>query len=118
MTDSPIPQQLAFRNHRPIKENLVSIYELCAQAKIDCPLLTQWPLRVEILPAPQSSPRSWRNLPSRTYSTEISDPLEILKMLAYLAFEWQAREIMLAHNNKSRTPKQREVIAYLKELRC
>ena len=117
MTGSPTSQQLGFRNHTPSKENLVSIYELCARAKIDCPLLTQWPLRIEILPT-QSSPMSWRNLPSRTYSTEISDPLEILKMLAYVAFEWQAREIMLGHNNKSRTPKEREVLAYLKELRC
>lgn len=106
------PEPLLFREHQPHKADLIPIYEICAQAEVDYPLLTQWPVQVEILKptTDKKLPQSWRNLPSRTYSTEIQDPKQILEMLAYTAFEWQAREIMLAHNNKARTPKEREII--------
>jgi hypothetical protein len=108
-----IDYPLEYRQYTPKDKSLLTIYDLCKLANVNCPLLTQWPIYVEKIKKEandKSLPKSFRNLPSRTYSTEIENPLEILKMLAYSGFEWQAREIIRNYNNKSRSPKQLEMV--------
>jgi hypothetical protein len=107
------------REYTPNEENLISIYQLCKLANVNCPLITTNPIMIELLDNKTceegATPKSFRNFPGQTYSTEIENPLEIFKMLAYSGFEWQAREVIRNYNNKYRS---QEEIAMVNNLRA
>jgi hypothetical protein len=108
------------REYTPNEKNLISIYQLCKLANVSCPLLTTNPIMIELLTnetlKKEDTPKSFRNFPGQTYSTEIENPLEILKMLAYSGFEWQAKEIIKNYNNKYRSKKEITMVNNLRAL--
>ena len=93
------------RFHTPAR--LCSILAIARGASVEVPIITSNPTMVEILD--QGDPSVvFRNFPSQSFPTAERDPLRIITLLAYDAFDWQAREIMKRYNYSHFSDLQRQ----------
>ena len=86
---------------------LCSILDLARGATMEIPLITSNPTLIEILDHGDSL-TLFRNLPGQSYSTAEKDPILIISLLAYEAFDWQAREIMKCYNYPRFSARQKQ----------
>lgn len=78
------------RVHHPQRTKTLRL--ICKEAEIPFPIEEAYDVLIETGVEKLEEPII-RNFPSRSYSTQSSDPKEILELLAYEAHEWQACEI-------------------------
>lgn len=81
------------RLHSPPANNFQTLADLCRQHGIPYPVTTTNPIRFEVTGVADET--HYRNHPDRTYTLNLksADPCLVIEILAYCAFEWEAREV-------------------------
>jgi hypothetical protein len=93
---------LGHRQHTPA--STISLREIATSAGMPYPVCTDWSLRIEVIGHDEQAVSFWKNYPDGSYTVNTSDSRAIVELLAYDAFEWEAREIMRQLNRSRRFP--------------